>query len=68
MLKREGLCGIMLSGESMEKRRVVGEHVRLGGGGGGEAAPVWSLKGMAYVVGNGRRVKFWVDRWCRGEP
>ena len=44
MLKREGLCGIMLSGESMGKRRVVGEHVRLGGGGGGGGggAPVWS--------------------------
>ena len=23
---------------------------------------------MAYVVGNGRRVKFWEDRWCREEP
>ena len=39
MLKREGLCGIMLSGESMGKRRVVGELVRFGGGG---VAPVWS--------------------------
>ena len=22
-------------------------------------------KGMAFVVGNGRRVKFWRDIWCR---
>ena len=30
----------------------------------------WAIagKGMAYVVGNGRRVKFWEDRWCGEEP
>ena len=27
---------------------------------------VW--KGMAYVVGNGMRVKFGEDKWCREEP
>ena len=31
MLEREGLCGIMLSGGSLGKRRVVGQRVRLGG-------------------------------------
>ena len=29
----------------------------------------WDIveKGMNYVVGNGRRVKFWEDRWCEEE-
>ena len=24
--------------------------------------------GMAFVVGNGRRVKFWLEKWCEDEP
>ena len=25
-------------------------------------------KGVDFVVSNGRRVRFWQDRWCRDEP
>ena len=29
----------------------------------------WEIvgKGMTFVVGNERRVRFWLDRWCRDE-
>ncbi|RVW52508.1 hypothetical protein CK203_068888 [Vitis vinifera] len=31
---------------------------------------LWELifSRILFVVGNGRRVKFWRDRWCRDEP
>ena len=30
----------------------------------------WELVGarMLFIVGNGRRVRFWKDRWCRDSP
>lgn len=27
----------------------------------------WEWK-FFFVVGNGRRVKFWIDKWCGDEP
>ena len=64
-----GLCGIVLS-------RVWGGGGRTHEVGGAYGVSVWKAvrmdwelvgKEMAFVVGNGRRVKFWRDRWCGEE-
>lgn len=69
-----GVCGIVLSRVSMGRRR---EDFRTYEVGDVYGVSGWNIirmdwetvgQGMVFMAGNGRRVKFWKDRWCQEKP